>query len=221
MITVIVGKSGSGKNTVAEHLCKNEGYKRIVTYTTRPMRDREVQDRDYHFISDEEFDGMIKDGRFAEYKSYHPAVGGTWKYGSAFTDHEINSREKYCIILTPAGLRDVKKNLPDADIASVYLHCTTSTLENRLYHRGDDPQEIVRRLNADSHDFKGIQNEVDKVIFCSNKSVTEIAVELDTSAERIHDNFVLAARDRDTDIKDILQDKGNEDIEEDEEDIAI
>ena len=53
MIIVLVGKTASGKTTVANELCKHHGYKRIVTYTTRPMRKNEVQDVDYHFISDE------------------------------------------------------------------------------------------------------------------------------------------------------------------------
>lgn len=178
MIVILTGKSGSGKNTVSEYLQKNMGYERIVTYTTRPPRDGETE-KDYHFVSDNEFNRMIKNDRFAEHKAYHPATGGTWQYGSVFTDEEINSRKPYIIILTPTGLQDVKKNIPEKNMKSIYLHCTTKALKSRLVHRGDDPKEIVRRLNADNRDFKGVQNDVDRVIFCSNKSVKEIADEID------------------------------------------
>ena len=68
MIIVLVGKTASGKTTVANELCKNHGYKRIITYTTRPMRENEIQDVDYHFISDEQFNEMVENNEFTEYK---------------------------------------------------------------------------------------------------------------------------------------------------------
>ena len=61
MIVVLLGKTSSGKDTVCNQLIQ-KGYKKLVTYTTRPMRPGEVQDETYHFISKEEFETLISKG---------------------------------------------------------------------------------------------------------------------------------------------------------------
>ena len=62
---VLVGQTNSGKTTVAK-LLEAYGYKRIVTYTTRPKRQGERNGIDYNFVTDEKFKSMIKNGDFAE-----------------------------------------------------------------------------------------------------------------------------------------------------------
>ena len=191
MITVLMGKSGSGKNTVADTLCRRNGYKRILTYTSRPPRPGETEE-DYHFVSDDVFNKMTGRGEFAEYKAYHPAQGGTWQYGSKITEDQIKSDEHYLLILTPAGFRDIKKSLPDADIHSVYLYCTTKTLEKRLLKRGDDHREAIRRLSADEKDFAWTQNLAYKTIICDTKTPREIVADIRAAESRF---FRQAVRD--------------------------
>ena len=52
---VLLGKTASGKDTILNELVKKYNYRKMITYTTRPMRKGEIQDKTYHFISDEEF----------------------------------------------------------------------------------------------------------------------------------------------------------------------
>ena len=54
MIT-IMGKTSSGKDTVVNELISKYGFRKCVTYTTRPMRDGEKQDITYHFITEDDF----------------------------------------------------------------------------------------------------------------------------------------------------------------------
>ena len=68
-LLVLMGKSCSGKDTIANELVKY-GYEKFVSYTTRPMRDDEIQDQTYHFISEDEFISKINDGFFLEYRKY-------------------------------------------------------------------------------------------------------------------------------------------------------
>ena len=82
---ILLGKTASGKDTVLNRLVKEHGYKKIVTYTTRPKREREIQDVTYHFIGEDEFKEKIESGFFLEYKEYRSAHG-TWYYGSAKED---------------------------------------------------------------------------------------------------------------------------------------
>ena len=167
-ILVISGKSASGKDLIVKKLVE-KGYSRIVRYTTRPKRKDEKQDVTYHFISDEEFKQKIDEGFFAEYKTYNTEFG-VWYYGTALDDLE-NADDKSVIILTPDGYRDVINKLTRRPI-SIYLYANNQTIKKRLIKRGDDPKEAERRVSHDNDDFKGIENEVDKIVY--NNDGTDI-----------------------------------------------
>ena len=57
----ILGKTCSGKTTIVDELVKNYGFKKITTYTTRPMREGEINHKDYHFINNKEFMNKIRE----------------------------------------------------------------------------------------------------------------------------------------------------------------
>ena len=158
MIIVLVGKTASGKTTIANELCKNHGYKRIITYTTRPMRENEVQDVDYHFISDEQFNKMVENNEFTEYKRYNTAHG-VWSYGSVITFEQELSDDCYVIILTPQGLRDLSKKM--SRYIAFYLNVNLKSQLERLKKRGDEEQQIIKRLINDAKDFENVFDIVD------------------------------------------------------------
>ncbi len=164
-MVVIIGKTASGKDRTVNELIAKHGFKKIITYTNRPMRKGEKQDITYHYISDEEFKHKIQDGFFAEYKSYDTEFG-KWYYGSALEDLE-KADDKSVIILTPDGYRDVAKKLSKKPI-SIYIYANIITIETRLIERGDDEKEARRRLNRDNEDFKGIESEVDRIVYNNN-----------------------------------------------------
>lgn len=161
----VIGKTCCGKDSVVNKLISKHGFKKCITFTTRPMRLGEQQDVTYHFISDEDFQQKINTGFFAEWKVYHTEFGD-WYYGTALEDLE-KADDKTVIILTPDGYRDIMKKLSTKP-KSVYLYANNATIKERLISRGDDPSEAQRRLEHDNIDFKGIENEVDK-IFYNNK----------------------------------------------------
>lgn len=169
MIIVLVGKTASGKTTVANELCKNHGYKRIITYTTRPMRVNEVQDVDYHFISDEEFNKMVENNEFTEYKRYNTAHG-VWSYGSVITSEQELSDDCYVIILTPQGLRDLSKKI--SRYIAFYLNVGLKSQLERLKKRGDEEQQIIKRLKNDAKDFENVLDIVD-YSFCTDISLPQ------------------------------------------------
>lgn len=167
---VLVGASGSGKTSVAKELEKR-GYKRIVTYTTRPMRDGEKDDDDYHFLSDDEFDG-IKDC-FVEHSTYRG-----WEYGCGISIKDIENKNSV-VILTPCGMRKLKQLYPlyPKDIFTVYLDVDRSSRLVKILQRGDDVDEAYRRNLSDVGMFDGVENEVDLHIpnLEYSLSITEIA----------------------------------------------
>ena len=164
MIIVLVGKTASGKTTVANELCKNHHYKRIITYTTRPMRENEIQDVDYHFISDEQFNRMVENNEFTEYKRYNTAHG-VWSYGSVITSEQELSDDCYVIILTPQGLRDLSKKI--SQYIAFYLNVSFESQLERLKKRGDEEQQIIKRLKNDAKDFENVVDIVD-YSFCTD-----------------------------------------------------
>lgn len=76
---VLVGPSGAGKTTIAKELVSAHPDRFVpsVSVTTRSPRDGERHGREYLFVSCAEFDGMIRDGRLAEWAEVHGERYGT------------------------------------------------------------------------------------------------------------------------------------------------
>lgn len=159
---VIIGKTASGKDTLLNLLVSKYKFKKCITYTTRPKRFGEKQGKTYHFISDEEFKNKIENGFFAEWKAYNTEFG-KWYYGSSVEDLE-NADDNTVIILTPDGYRDVMGKLKNKP-KSIYIYANNTTIRERLVRRGDNQEEAKRRLEHDNADFKGVENEVDKIFY--------------------------------------------------------
>lgn len=166
---VILGKTASGKDTIVNELVNKYGYKKIIIYTTRPIRKGEIPDITYHYITEQDFLDKVQQGFFAEYKAYKTEEG-IWYYGSAIQDY-INADEKCVIILTPSGLKDILKF--KIKFYSIYMYANNSTIKNRLAKRGDKKEEAERRLKQDNLDFKGIEYIVDKIIYNNETDTLE------------------------------------------------
>lgn len=166
---VIIGKSCSGKDTIVKKLISLHNFNRIITYSSRPKRKGEKDGVDYHFITKEDFKQKIDNGFFAEWKSY-VTTEGVWYYGTALEDLE-NAEDNSVIILTPDGFREVKDKLGNK-VISIYIYANNSTIKKRLELRDDDKDEAKRRLEHDNEDFKGVENEVDRIVY--NNDGTDI-----------------------------------------------
>ena len=161
MIYILLGRTASGKDTIVSKLIKS-GCKRIVTYTSRPMRKKEKNGETYHFVTKEEFEALIQSGFFAEWRSYD-TVDGVWYYGSSIDSYDTD--EDRIIILNPDGFSKIKNILEPEKVKSIYVYSNIGTIRNRLKKRGDKKEEAERRIEHDLIDFKGLENEVDKIVY--------------------------------------------------------
>lgn len=157
----LIGKTASGKNLTRDKLVEKYHFSPIVTYTTRPMRNGEIQDVTYHFISTDEFLEKIDSGFFAEWKSYVTADGLLY-YGTALKDCE-NATNKDVIILTPDGVIDLKNS--NINPVTIYLYSNLGTIKHRLELRGDAEKEVERRIASDMEDFKEAEMLADRIVY--------------------------------------------------------
>jgi guanylate kinase len=150
---VIVGESASGKSTIVKELNKL-GYNNIVTYTTRPPRNNEVNGIDYYFVTDFEYFNLKDSNFFAETGDYRG-----WHYGTPVkdcTDDKVN-------VVTPSGLRQLKK-YSYLNIISFYIKVPRRDRLIKLLQRDSDIEESYRRSVSDLGQFDGIEDEVDYII---------------------------------------------------------
>lgn len=179
MIIVLLGASGSGKSTLENEIATRFGYKKIVSHTTRRPRIGEVNGKDYYFIDNARFEDMIRQGLFAEYDEYSQKR----IYGTLKTDYEEGNK---IVVLTPNGLRQLKKNCPNEKIFTVLVEANLGTRVKRYIDRCgvdkfnfDDKNEIAARVERDFGMFCGLEREVDMVVDNSEGSdIGDIADEV-------------------------------------------
>jgi guanylate kinase len=167
---VLVGESASGKSSIERHLVDNYEYEKVVSYTTRPPREGEVDGADYHFINMEQFDKLKADGFFAETASYRE-----WNYGTAKED----CTDDKIAVFTPHGLRQVAK-IDNINVTSIYICVPRRDRLIKILQRGDNIEEAYRRSLSDVGQFDGIVDEVDYIIYNDGykKSIAEMAKEV-------------------------------------------
>ena len=101
-IVYLMGKSSTGKDTLFKLLLRIDqlNLKNVVTYTTRPIRIKEREGVEYHFVDEEEYRRLKASGKIAEERKYN-TCHGLWRYftvddGSVVPD----SGESYLMIGT-------------------------------------------------------------------------------------------------------------------------
>ena len=154
-----MGKSTSGKDTIYNVLIRNEKFslKKVVPYTTRPMRDGEIDGIQYFFKSEEQYQKLKDEKKIIEERTYHTNYG-PWRYFTA-DDGQIDltagnylmigTIESYCYIRDYFGKDKVEPILIDVD-AKIRLERAMKREEKQEHPKYD---EMCRRFLADEEDF--------------------------------------------------------------------
>ncbi len=111
---VIIGPSACGKTQIVNKLISDFGYKKLVTYTTRPMRLNEKQGIDYNFITEEKFKEKINNSFFIEYVKYNNNY-----YGTSYSDL---SKDKV-VIIEAEGLKSYLEKARN-QITVIFIRCS-------------------------------------------------------------------------------------------------
>jgi len=141
-LVVVSGASGSGKTTLCRRLSKELGYYYAVSHTTRPQRKGETHGKDYHFVSEDVFDKMIKEGAFLEWARVYNR-----HYGTARSELFQDQYAGIIVDVDPQGAMAIRHQFPTAFLIFVKTP-SIEILEQRLQKRGrDSAAELKKRLD--------------------------------------------------------------------------
>lgn len=144
---IICGPGASGKDYLKNRL-EEKGFRRSVSYTTRPPRNNETDGVDYHFTDKSTFLQMIERNEFREWNKF----AEKWYYGTT----QKNFDDSNLFIMTPSGIHALTPE-ERAGCFIIYLDIDESVRLERLNNRNsiDDPE---RRISTDREDFNNFKD---------------------------------------------------------------
>lgn len=142
-IVALFGMAGSGKDTLQNLLAESLDVNPIVSATTRPPRDTEIDGEAYHFKTDDNF----FDGGMVEYTQFRG-----WYYGTPYSSLD---RNKVNIgVFNIAGIKQLKRS-GIVEVLPIFVACEEKVRLLRQLNREEYPdcEEICRRFMTDKEDF--------------------------------------------------------------------
>ena len=96
-----MGKSSTGKDTIYKRLLEDQELhlKKLIPYTTRPIREGEQEGIEYHFVDEKHLQKLEEEGRIVELRAYD-TVYGVWKYFTVREESMDLEKESYAVIGT-------------------------------------------------------------------------------------------------------------------------
>lgn len=158
-IFCIMGKSATGKDTIYKKLLKNDelGLRRIVSYTTRPIREGESEGVEYHFTDRKTMQQLEQQGKIIECRAYD-TIHGIWYYFMV-KDSQIDlTQNDYLIIGTLESYIKIRNYFGADKVVPIYIELEdgerlTRALEREKTQSEPKYEEMCRRFLADCQDF--------------------------------------------------------------------
>lgn len=158
-IFCLMGKSSSGKDTVYRRLLEEGdlGLQRLVTGTTRPIREGERDGVEYYFYSDEQFQKLRAEGRIIECRAYDTAHG-IWNYFTVAHEQLDPVHKDYLTINTLEAYLQLRQYFGRDRLVPLYLEVDDGLRLQRALDRERAQaqpkyKEMCRRFLADEQDF--------------------------------------------------------------------
>lgn len=141
LLIVLSSPSGAGKSTISRMLLEADNDVTMsISATTRPKRPGEIDDVDYHFVDDSEFDRMIAAGEFVEWAH----VFG-YRYGTPKAPVKAALRRGRDILfdIDWQGARQLEPDFGEHLVTIFLLPPSMHELEDRLHRRGTDSEQVI------------------------------------------------------------------------------
>lgn len=145
---LFVGRTASGKSSIAKAVGDKMGLKQVVSYTTRPMRKNEKNGSDHIFISDDDVD------RYKDDIAAYTEING-YKYFTTFDI--INDSDIY--VIDPNGIDNLKIKCGDKyDFIEIYIRTPQKIAEERARKRGDKLKDFKERWVSENKQFSDYES---------------------------------------------------------------
>jgi len=178
---VVTAPSGAGKTSICDAVLKTvPKLKYSVSATTRPPRKGEVNGEDYFFLSREEFEKGIKEGKFLEHARVYDNYYGTPR---AYIEKEMNSGFDIIMDIDAQGALSIKA-LKYPAVFVYILPPSLLALRQRLEGRGTDAREVIEKRLDQAEKEIGYLPEYDYVIVNDKLPVAIAEMESLFRAER-------------------------------------
>lgn len=170
ILAVVSGFSGAGKGTIMKGLMNRyDNYALSISATTREPREGEVHGREYFFVSEEEFEDMIREDRLIEYARYVDHYYGTPK---DYVMSQMEAGKDVILEIEIQGALKVKEKFPETLLIFV-APPSAEELKRRLVNRGTETADVIdaRMKRAceeaeqmDRYDYLLINDEIDRCV---------------------------------------------------------
>lgn len=154
-LIIISGTTCAGKGTIIERLLsENENLCLATSYTSRPIRPKEVDGKDYYFVSREEFEKKIKNGDFLEYAKV--------RYGEYFGTPKneviklLNTGKDVILEIDVQGAQLIKEKFPSTLLIFILAPSMQEVKRRILNRRTENQEQIIDR-------FKTAYNEINQI----------------------------------------------------------
>jgi len=148
---LISGPSGCGKSTICRRLIDDPRVTFSVSATTRTIREGEVDGRDYHFLTKEDFARRIEAGEFIEWAEVYGNLYGTLR---ASMEEALNAGKVFLVEIDVQGALQLKA----LGVPGVYVFVAPPSFEvlrQRLEGRGSEtPASLERRLQKAEDEYR-------------------------------------------------------------------
>lgn len=158
-IFYILGKSSTGKDTIYKRVLNDPALNlsSVVMYTTRPIRDGEIEDVTYHFVDEAGYQKLYESGLIIEGRAYN-TMHGLWRYFTV-NDTELDLDNKdYLIIGVLQSYISTRDYFGADNVVPIYIEVDDGIRLQRALDREKRPEnrkytELCRRFLADTEDF--------------------------------------------------------------------
>ena len=162
ILIVVSGFSGAGKGTLTKRLLKeySDVYALSISATTRAPRPGEVDGSDYFFKTVEEFEKMIAKDELIEYAKYVDNYYGTPR---KYVMEQLESGRDVLLEIDIQGALQIKKRFPEGVFVFI-VPPSLDELSARIYKRGTDSEEVIKRRMASAASELTYAAEYDYII---------------------------------------------------------
>ena len=196
IMVILSSPSGAGKTTLVKLLSEKDNFNISISHTTRKPRDKEIPNKDYYFVNEEEFKRLIDNEEFLEYAKVFKNLYGTTK-GPVI--NKLKNGENVIFDIDWQGADQIKNKKLDYKLITFFiLPPSREILFKRLSNRDMKDkliaEERMKEFNRDilhwiNYDYVIINDDLEK---CYNKIKNLISAELNNGPKDYDQEYIRA-----------------------------